>query len=375
MVSHFSRYKELSAQFAIGKSVSIYETGVDIRFYNFKSQYSFENMLEETNSFIVSDNVKENKKFQYPVFVPTGIQRHNEAILLLHGLNERSWSKYLPWAETLCRLTGKTIILFPIAYHINRAPSSWSNPRFLQKILELRRMLFNNDRSISYANVTLSERLSACPQKFYSSGRQSFDDIVKLITEIKSGKHQLLTKNTKIDVFSYSIGSFLSQILFLANPHGYFSNSKLFMFCGGSVFNLMSGESRSIMDRSSYEALLKHYQSGFWSEETALHTGDDAMASFYSMIGPENNKRNRTSAFKKMMERIKGISLAFDKVIPHHGIEQALGYECALNTITSLDFSYDYTHENPFPISGKINQEEVDYFFNQVFQVAANFLA
>lgn len=374
MLSHLTRFKELTNVFKLGQDIQLENPQIDIRFYKFKSQRSFTGVCGEENSFISSDYVEENRAFEYPVFVPSNVQKHDEAILLLHGLNERNWAKYLPWAEHLCEKTGKAVILFPIAYHINRAPGTWSNPRFLQKILEMRRKLFGNDRSITFANVALSERLTAQPNRFYSSGRQSFDDIVKLMREIKAGKHPLLTKNSQVDIFAYSIGAFLSQVLLLANPEGYFDDTKLFMFCGGSVFNLMKGKSRSIMDENTYHTLLHHYQSGFWAEEIALHTGDDAMASFYSMINAKNNQTQRTNAFQAMSQRIKGISLAMDEVIPYQGVVQAMGHDCAAKSIQLMDFPYDYTHENPFPINQKTNQEEVNYSFHKVFDQAVSFL-
>lgn len=373
-MSYSIRFQELSSQFQIGKDVEIENAGVSVVFFPFKSHRSFTGVSGEINSFIISDSVEENEVFEYPVFVPSNVRRHNEVILLLHGLNERNWSKYLPWAEYLCKHTGKAVLLFPIAYHVNRSPHSWSNPRFLHKILDLRKSLNGNDRSLSFANVALSERLSDNPQRFYSSGRQSFDDIVKLITDIKSGKHTLIDKNVKIDVFAYSIGAFLSQVLFLTNPNDYFSNSKLFMFCGGGVFSSMCGESRTIMDKKSYEKLFEYYQTGFWAEKIAVNTGDDVMASFYSMLTPDNEKSKRTSIFGQMKNRISGISLALDKVIPYHGVVQALGHDCASKTITLLDLPYDYTHESPFPVTKQVDKHEVDESFLQVFRQAAGFL-
>jgi len=373
-MSYSIRFQELSSQFQIGKNTAIENAGVSVFFFPFKSQRSFTGVSGEINSFIVSDSVEENEVFEYPVFVPSNVKKHNEVILLLHGLNERNWSKYLPWAEYLCKHTGKAVLLFPIAYHVNRSPHSWSNPRFLQKILDLRKSLHGNDRSLSFANVALSERLSHNPQRFYTSGRQSFDDIVNLITGMKAGKHPLFEKNTQIDVFAYSIGAFLSQVLFLTNPNDYFSNSKLFMFCGGGIFSSMCGESRTIMDKKSYEKLFEYYQTGFWAEKIAVHTGDDVMASFYSMLAPHNEKNKRTSTFGQMKSRINGISLALDKVIPYHGVVQALGHDCASKTITLLDLPYDYTHEAPFPVSKQFDKQEVDQSFLQVFRQAAGFL-
>lgn len=374
-MSYSARFQELSSQFKIGKNTEIENAGISVVFFPFKSHRSFTGVSGEINSFIISDSVEENEVFEYPVFVPSDVRRHNEVILLLHGLNERNWSKYLPWAEYLCKHTGKAVLLFPIAYHVNRSPHSWSNPRFLQKILDLRRTLHGNDRSLSFANVALSERLSHNPQRFYSSGRQSFDDIVKLIGDIKAGKHPLLDRKTKFDVFAYSIGAFLSQVLFLNNPNEYFSESKLFMFCGGSIFNSMCGESRSIMDKKSYEQLFEYYQTGFWAEKIAVNTGDEVMASFYSMLTPDNEKVKRTSTFRQMRERISGVSLALDKVIPYHGVVQALGHDCASKTITLLDLPYEYTHEVPFPVVKQADSQDVDEAFLQVFRRAAGFLA
>ncbi|MEA4984355.1 hypothetical protein SDC9_35390 [bioreactor metagenome] len=374
-MSYSARFQELSSQFKIGKNTEIENAGISVVFFPFKSHRSFTGVSGEMNSFIISDSVEENEVFEYPVFVPSDVRRHNEVILLLHGLNERNWSKYLPWAEYLCKHTGKAVLLFPIAYHVNRSPHSWSNPRFLQKILDLRRTLHGNDRSLSFANVALSERLSHNPQRFYSSGRQSFDDIVKLIGDIKAGKHPLLDRKTKFDVFAYSIGAFLSQVLFLNNPNDYFSESKLFMFCGGSIFNSMCGESRSIMDKKSYEQLFEYYQTGFWAEKIAVNTGDEVMASFYSMLTPDNEKVKRTSTFRQMRERISGVSLALDKVIPYHGVVQALGHDCASKTITLLDLPYEYTHEVPFPVVKQADSQDVDEAFLQVFRRAAGFLA
>lgn len=374
-MSYSARFQELSSQFKIGKNTEIENAGISVVFFPFKSHRSFTGVSGEINSFIISDSVEENEVFEYPVFVPSDVRRHNEVILLLHGLNERNWSKYLPWAEYLCKHTGKAVLLFPIAYHVNRSPHSWSNPRFLQKILDLRRTLHGNDRSLSFANVALSERLSHNPQRFYNSGRQSFDDIVKLIGDIKAGRHPLFDRKTKFDVFAYSIGAFLSQVLFLNNPNDYFSDSRLFMFCGGSIFNSMCGESRSIMDKKSYEQLFEYYQTGFWAEKIAVNTGDEVMASFYSMLTPDNEKVKRTSTFRQMRERISGVSLALDKVIPYHGVVQALGHDCASKTITLLDLPYEYTHEVPFPVVKQADSQDVDEAFLQVFRRAAGFLA
>ncbi|NCB08163.1 MAG: hypothetical protein EOM73_08375, partial [Bacteroidia bacterium] len=67
------------------------------------------------DSFSAEDSkIEENRQFNYPVFVP-GQGKNNRAIILLHGLNERDWTKYLPWGEYLAKNTQRTVILFPLA--------------------------------------------------------------------------------------------------------------------------------------------------------------------------------------------------------------------------------------------------------------------
>jgi hypothetical protein len=257
---------------------------------------------------------------------------------------------------------------------MNRSPVSWTNPRLLENILNIRRANTGNDRSLSFANVVLSERLSRHPELFYQSGRQSYDDIVGLLQEIKTGKHPLFYKNTQIDVFAYSIGAFLAQTLFLSNPKQYFSDSRLFMFCGGSIFNAMQGTSRSIMDKFSFDTLFTFYQTGNWAETYKPIEGDSARQVFYSMLTPDNDKDTRISNFEKLSSQIKGISLAADVVIPHKGVIQALGEKCSSQTVELLDFPYHYTHENPFPVNKNTDSNAVDLSFQKVFDSAVEFL-
>ena len=40
---------------------------------------------------MTDDRIQENKSFSYAIFTPSGRKKNNEAIILLHGLNERTW--------------------------------------------------------------------------------------------------------------------------------------------------------------------------------------------------------------------------------------------------------------------------------------------
>ena len=374
-MAYYDSFQKLFSLFRVGEDIDVEYSDMFIRNFSFSSRCFYSEFSQKNNSFIVSDSIAENRKFKYPVFISSPGKKYKEVIILLHGLNERTWHKYLPWAEYLCKKTEKPVLLFPIAYHMNRSPGSWSNPRILQNILDFRKSLFKNDRSISFANVALSMRLSDNPHRFYTSGCQSANDIVKLVGDIKSGRHELFEKETKIDFFAYSIGAFLSQILFLSNPDGYFDDSKLFMFCGGSIFNSMSGQSRSIMDKKTFEILLDYYQADFWSEQIATDEDNGIMASFISMLKPENGRGKRISTFERLKNRISGISLSRDKVIPYSGIVQAMGQNCVSETISLMDFPYEYTHEAPFPLLKNEERQHVESSFAAVFERASDFLS
>lgn len=371
-MDYSQRFTELNSIFELGKNIKLPDSNCHIQFFPFRSEV-LNNFDKNGSGEIFSDIVLENQDFIYPVFVPDKPTDSNKAILLLHGLNERNWNKYLTWAEYLCNLTGKVIILFPIAYHINRSPSLWSNPRYLSEIYNLRRNKFTNDRSVSLANVALSERISQKPYRFYSSGRQSLSDITNLVTGIKNGLHPLFGVQTHLDVFAYSIGAFLSQIMFLSNPDNIFEDSKLFMFCGGGIFSSMFGQSRTIMDKMAFESLLNYYLNDFSIEKEAVN--DNIVKSFDAMIAPERNTNQRRHFFENMENRLAGISLLKDTVIPYKGIEEALGNKLTHKRIDITDFEFNYCHENPFPVNSCTDSKIVNEAFINVFSKAAEFLS
>lgn len=371
MTKYDERYTTLNNSFRQGIDSRLEETNIDIRFFRFHSLSGDEKggTLQDRDS-----NISENFTFEYPVFTPSGKSKQGEAILLLHGLNERNWNKYLPWAEFLCLHTGKPVILFPIAFHINRAPVTWSNPRSLVNLLNFRKEKYTDDRTISYANVALSDRISQSPERFYLSGRQTWADLTVLFEEIKNGLHPLFKDATKIDIFAYSIGAFLSQVALMANQKGLYSDSRLFMFCGGSIFRSMFGISRSILDKPAFEKLQQYYIHHFGYEATPAWERDNAFNAFLQMITPERFRPEREKLFGSLKERIRGIALSNDMVIPYHGVLEALGEKNAESTIRLLDFPFDYTHENPFPHNTK-DIGSLNSAFTNVFSRVAEFLA
>jgi hypothetical protein len=327
-------------------------------------------------------SISENISFSYPVFVPED-KTSRKAILLLHGLNERSWVKYLVWAYWLSQLTGSYVVLFPISFHINRSPSSWINPRMMQQYVKERSKSSSEIAMSTFANIALSSRLTEEPMRFFNSGYQTAFDIVKLMNQIRSGKHSIIPESSRVNIFAYSIGAFLSQILMMGNPDNLFTESKLFMFCGGSVFSNMQGTSKLIMDSMAYNRIYSFYLNDFEKEITRKNLFSDFFRSsqigmaFRSMIDIERFRSFRESILIKLREQIRSIALKRDTVIPADGIVNTMipMNRKKFTPVEVWDFPYSYTHENPFPIFNNESSAEVDRSFEHLITQAGLFLA
>ncbi|MFZ2339854.1 MAG: DUF6051 family protein [Bacteroidales bacterium] len=320
-------------------------------------------------------SIKENIEFSYPVFVPAS--EGNKVILLLHGLNERSWDKYLAWAYYLAAETGSYVILFPISFHISRAPVSWKDPRTMIRLIRERIPVMGEIRNSSFANHALSRRLADDPRRLVRSGYQTAGDIVRLVSQIRDGSHPVVPATGKINIFSYSIGAFLSEILLMSDPRGLFSDTKLFMFCGGSVFGRMNPESKHIMDKLAFESTSRYYRDTFEEEIGGkgsilgrIVSGPAGMA-FRSMLDPVRFRLQREKSLAAIRDRMFVIALSGDRVVPPAGIIETLGDR---SHVEVLDFPFDYTHEKPFPIFDNKTAGEVDAGFEKVFIPACRFL-
>ncbi len=320
-------------------------------------------------------SIKENIKFSYPVFVPACDSR--KVILLLHGLNERSWNKYLVWAHYLSEATCSYVILFPISFHINRSPVSWKDPRSMLTFLKERIRIKGDIRNSCFANVALSNRLADDPRRFLKSGYQSVGDVVKLMSQIREGNHSVIPSDVRINIFAYSIGAFMAQIIMMADPEQIFSESKLFMFCGGAVFSSMYGESKLIMDRLAYESLFSYYLDYFEEEIRRKRSLPREIVAgklgliFRSMIDFNRLRDIREKTLSGLADRLCAVGLKKDTVIPAAGIVRTLEKH---NKVEILDFPYNYRHENPFPVLQDKVSVLADRSFDKIFERAALFL-
>ncbi len=325
--------------------------------------------------------INENKSFSYSAFVPKGDKKYDDCIILLHGLNERNWEKYLTWAEYLCEKTEKPVIMFPIAFHMNRTPESWYAPRSSMPWVKYRKTNTPEASNSTFANVALSLRLSSSPLRLYTSGRETILNLWQLLRQIKRGAHPLLHKNANVDFFAYSIGAMIAQVFFIGNPEGLLSTSKFFLFCGGSIFEEMNGSAREIMDKEAWEKVYSFY-AGKYGQEDGLNerlmpdlNEDFLNRSFVTMLRQDLMTDFRQNFFKENHDRIKIFTLKKDTVIPTHGVKIALG-ENNRDILNEIDFPFEYTHQNPFPSENeKIDIEMLNNAFSSIFAPASEFLA
>jgi predicted esterase len=364
------RTQELENRFSSNQKTELNESKLDILPFQFQSAYLSSPLTDEDKM------ISENQCFNYYIFTPQGKKKHDKAIFLLHGLNERSWKKYLPWAEYLAQNTGKAVVLFPIAFHINRSAHNWLNPRAVQPWVAQRNQEFPGLQNATFVNVVLSSRLSQKPLRFFTSGMETVSDLLQLTKQIKNGLHPIFKEDASINLFGYSIGAMISEVLLLSNPNKLFSNSRLFMFCGGSVFTKMNANARDIVDSAASEQLQQYYTNDFWMNKIALPklpVLDTCKKTFQSLIHSEILQNYRDNLVRQTKERIRAISLKADTVIPTSGIQAALG-QCSDNILEEWDFPYAYSHQWPFPITLKAETTGINQSFRKVFNRVADYL-
>jgi len=323
-----------------------------------------------------------NSRFRYSIFVPGDQDKSNGAILLFHGLNERQWDKYLPWAYRLAELTDKAVILFPIAFHMNRAPLEWGNPRLMMEVSTQRRKQYPAAAKSSFANAAISTRIQMVPQRFFWSGRQTYSDIKQLVTQIRNNEHPNISFDSSIDFFAYSIGAFLSEILIMTDNEGTFGQSRLFIFCGGPTLDRMYPVSRYILDSEAnialYAFFIEHLDNECRMNDRLNHYFNEDHRSgtiFRSMLSLHRNRNTREERLKQIGSRIRAIALRKDEIIPPVEVLNTLkgDFRDLPADVQLLDFPFDYTHVDPFPLQ-KNNIRDVDNAFDQIFQSAAEHL-
>ena len=331
----------------------------------------------------ISDTeVKDNIAFRYHVISPVHVEKARQIVLMFHGFNEKDWYKYLPWANYIVNITGKTVVLFPIAFHMNRAPREWSETRPMFEVSNRRKELFPDIICSSLSNAAISARLHAKPQRFVWSGLQTYYDIIQFIDEYKSGLHPFISPDAEMDMFAYSIGAFLAEVLIMTNHKNYFDQAKLVMFCGGPVFNRLSPVSKFILDSQAnvvlYSYLIEHLDSHLRKDEKLRHYLCERPEGigFRSMMNYGVMSDFREERLRAIAQRLLAVTLKQDTVVPPYEVANTLQgkYRDIPVRVEMNDLPYPHKHEDPFPALEKYS-DEIDAGFHRVFDPIGRFLS
>ncbi len=348
------------------------------------SEDSLKPAIDENLLMLNSRDIQiiENKRFRYHLFLPKGVTRSQQVIFMFHGFNEKKWEKYFPWAESLVKRTGKAVLLFPIAFHMNRAPLLWSSRYEMFELSKKRIASFPGIQASTFSNVAISIHLQARPERFIWSGLQTYFDVIQLVDQIRSGQHPALEPESHIDFFAYSIGGMLAKILLMANRKNYFSDSRLCLFCSGAAFNRVQATSKFIIDSEGsmalYSFLIEHLDYFIKSDERLSHyiseDHPEGLA-LYSLLNYHKMTGYRDQRLRELSDRILAVGLKNDHVFPYYEIKNTLkGLDGNIPIrVEILDFPFPYIHEDPFPANKKYSQE-ITRAYEDTFDLMGNFL-
>ncbi|MBE0650237.1 MAG: hypothetical protein IH595_05285 [Bacteroidales bacterium] len=348
------------------------------------SEESLKPAIDENLLMLKSKDIQiiENKRFRYHVFVPKDKTKASGVIFMFHGFNEKKWDKYFPWAESLVKKTGKAVLLFPIAFHMNRAPLLWSSRYEMFELSKKRISSFPGIQNSTFPNVAISIHLQSRPERFIWSGLQTYFDVIQLVDQIKSGLHPVIERDSSIDFFAYSIGGLLAKILLMANHKNYFSDSKLCLFCSGAAFNRVQATSKFIIDSEGsmalYSFLIEHLDYFVRTDSRLAHYISDKHPeglALYSLLNYHKMTEYRDKKLNELSKKIMAVGLKKDNVFPYYEIKNTLhGLDGNIPIkVQILNFDFPYIHEDPFPVNKKY-AEEITRAFEDTFELMGNFL-
>ncbi|MDR2349723.1 MAG: DUF6051 family protein [Deltaproteobacteria bacterium] len=328
--------------------------------------------------------IAENGNFRYHVIMPGDREETDGALIVIHGFNERHWTKYLPWASHMATETGRAVILFPIAFHMNRSPDLWNDSRLMKAMSTLRKKLCPAVIHSTLSNAAISVRLSANPARFFWSGLQSYFDVNLLMARLLNGEHPGIRKGASVNFFTYSIGTFLGEIIMMTNDRGMYDRAKFVTFCGGPVFNRLSPVSKFILDSEAdvllYSFLVEHLESHFKTDPALNdYLMNDELPfgrNFRSLLNYRLDRAYREEKFAGMADRVLAVALANDEVVPPYEVINTLQgtkRDLKIPVIVS-DLPYPYRHEDPFPAGSPKNAAAVDESFRKIFAPICDFL-
>ena len=168
----------------------------------------------------------------------------------------------------------------------------------------------------------------------------------------------------------------------MANPKSYFSDSKLFCFCGGMTIDRMFPISKYIMDARSaikmQTVFAELLSSEFVGDERLAHFQDENLhpneSWFKKMLRYNYFQKDREIRIAELENQIKAYVLEKDEVAPP--IEALNSFKGGFRNINVdveiMDYPFEYSHMVPFPLTNKI-QKEVTEAFQHFVNSASDF--
>ncbi len=299
--------------------------------------------------------VSENARFRYPLVrdhaAPGHRKKFDRALVILHGLNERSFTKYIPWAYQFWKCLGAPVILFPLSFHINRVNPDWLHE---QKENYARRRALPMNENVHRFNAVISDRLGSHPERFFWGAIQSYWDLVDLVSEIRSGRHPHFDAAARIDLLGFSAGGFVALALLLENTRNLFADSRGILFSTCAAMRDISLSSYLIVDQMAeislmnlfvkYQRKLANARLKHWLEKHPEGTW------FNSFCGLMPDRARLAERLQEIAPRLLGIANANDQVIPAGAVFNALQGIRRESGVRVEELPLGI-HENPFVTS------------------------
>lgn len=300
-----------------------------------------------------TDNqIVENIHFKYPLLRERGSvsnsHRHQRITFLLHGLNERSFGKYLPWAYHLWEQSGAPVLLFPLTFHVNRVLPAWGQQ---QMGSFKRRQRIKDNENVHRFNAVISERLDAHPERFFWGAIQSYWDLVDMARQIRAGLHPHVAPDARLDFVGYSAGGFLALLLLLEDHEGLFAHSRACLFSTCAAIRDLNLSSPFIVDGEAENTLMKLYvkhlerSAGERMQHWLEQHGEGQWARAFTGLLPDRGRLN--ARLSVLAPRLLGFANPNDRVIPQGAMLNSLQGVVRDTGVRVEELSLG-VHENPF---------------------------
>lgn len=334
--------------------------------------------LGHSNGERPTDNqIAENLQFKYPLLrerrTAADAHRHQRVTLLLHGLNERSFGKYLPWAYHIWAQSGAPVLLFPLTFHVNRVLPEWGQQQMGS--FKQRQQIKDNE-NVHRFNAVISERLDAYPERFFWGAIQSYWDLIDLARQIRCGRHKHIAPDARLDFVGYSAGGFLALLLLLEDHEGLFADSRACLFSTCAAIRDLNLSSPFIVDSEAENTLMKLYvkhlerlaseRMRHWLE----HHGEGQWAMAFSGLLPDRARLNARLA--ELAPRLLGFANPNDRVIPQGAMLNSLQGVLRDTGVRVAELSLG-VHENPFSCANYQQKERkflTDFLDQELFGAA-----